>query len=109
MASVMQSLGHCICVDWNENAKDLSDRIVVSVDHPLAHYDAPMFEFCPYCGRKLVLAGAGHKHVSMWHGRLLFEYNHQELIDIIDQIQKELSVFDDEATERIRRIATGTA
>jgi hypothetical protein len=101
------SLGNCTCEDWNKSAMDLSDRILNSlIEFPVG--GLPMFDFCPYCGRKLVQAGAGHKHVGMWHGKPLWEYNHQELIDIINQIQKELSVFDDEATERIRRIGTGT-
>lgn len=89
MPKVM-SLGSCTCEDWMRGAQDLSDRILnSSIDFPLG--GIPMFNFCPYCGRKLVVAGAGSKIVATWEGKPLLEYTYPELIDILIQLTGDIS------------------
>ena len=86
----IMSLGNCTCEDWVGHAQDLSDRIVnSSMDFPLG--GVPMFDFCPYCGKKLVVAGAGHKNVGTWNGKSLLEYDHEGLINIINKIDEAVS------------------
>lgn len=101
MPRVIQSLGNCTCEEWNEHAMDLSDRIVFSLADGPDLYKATMFEFCPYCGRKLVQAGAGHKNVGMWEGKSLLGFNHQELINIINRMSEDMRRLRDDFTERI--------
>jgi len=54
-------------------------------------YQGPIFDFCPYCGRKLVVAGAGSKITATWEGKPLLEYTHPELIDIIVRMKGDIS------------------
>lgn len=99
---IIQSLGNCTCEDWMNSAQDLSDRIIRAKATGMNVYSGPMFEFCPYCGRKLVQAGAGHKPVGMWRGKSLLKYNHQELMDIIDQMGEEMEKVRDDITKCMR-------
>ncbi len=92
-------LGNCTCEDWVGHAQDLSDRIVnSSIDFPLG--GIPMFDFCPYCGKKLVQAGRP-KEVGEWDGKSLLTFNHQELIDIIVQLGKKLRLLRDNISARL--------
>lgn len=103
----IMSLGSCTCEDWVNGAQDLSDRILnSSIEFPVG--GIPMFDFCPYCGRKLVIAGAGHKNVGMWHGKPLFEYNHQELINIVKQVGEDMIRLRDDFAERIGNMIGGS-
>lgn len=99
----IMAFGNCTCEGWVNSAQDLSDRIVSSIT-TYEMYQGPTFEFCPFCGRKLVQAGAGHKHVGMWRGKPLFEYNHQELINIVNQAGEEMIRLRDDFTERIENM-----
>ena len=101
MPRVIQSLGNCTCEEWNKHAIDLSDRIVSSTT-TYEMYQGPMFTFCPYCGRKLVEAGAGHKNVGRWGGKSLLDFNHQELIDIINRMGEEMEKVRDDITKCMR-------
>jgi hypothetical protein len=99
MPLVAMSLGNCTCEDWNKHAIDLSDRIVnSSIDFPLG--GLPMWDFCPYCGKKLVQAGRPKK-VGEWDGKSLLKYNHQELMGIIDQLREKLKILRDDLSARL--------
>lgn len=87
----IMTLGNCTCDGWINSAQDLSDRIVnSSIEFPVG--GIPMFDFCPYCGRKLVVAGAGSKITATWENKPLLEYTHPELIDIIVRMKGDISV-----------------
>ncbi len=79
----IMALGNCTCKDWADHAQNISDRIVSSTATGMNIYEGPMFGFCPYCGRKLLQAGAGHKDIGTWRGKPLQECDHQELVEII--------------------------
>ena len=87
----IMSLGNCTCKGWLECAQDLSDRIVSATATGMNLYEGLLFDFCPYCGRKLVVAGAGSKITATWEGKPLLEYTHPELIDIIVRMKGDIS------------------
>ena len=99
----IMSLGNCTCEDWVGHAQDLSDRILnSSIDFPLG--GLPVFNFCPYCGKKLVVAGAGHKNVGTWRGKPLQECDNQELIEIVQCLVESLKKLQDDLTEAVEDV-----
>lgn len=104
----IMSLGNCTCLDWFEHAQDISDRIVSSTATGMNIYEGPMFDFCPYCGRKLVLAGVRVASADFWRGKPIDEYNHDELIGIVNGMGKEMIRLRKDFVMRIDRIRTGT-
>jgi|GEM_PF-4152959 len=104
----IMSFGNCICEGWQNRAQDLSDRIVSSTATGMNIYPGPMFDFCPYCGRKLVQVGVGPPSVGFWRGKPINEYNHDELIGIVNGINKEMIRLRKDFVMRIDRIRTGT-
>ena len=107
------AFGDCNCDEWNEHAQDISDRIVSSLKIKAGNangydmYQGVQFRFCPYCGRKLVQAGAGYKNVGMWAGKSLLTLSHSELIDIINQMGENLHKLQEDLSERLEAMRYG--
>ncbi len=97
----IMSLGNCNCEGWSGYAQDLSDRIVSSTATGMNIYEGPMFDFCPYCGKKLREKGAGHKKVGTWEGKSLLEFSHQELVEIIEEISEQLNLLQGDISSRL--------
>lgn len=96
----IMSLGNCTCEDWMNSAQDLSDRIVnSSIDYPLG--GIPMFGFCPYCGRKLLEAGAGLEKLGTWKGKPIQEYDNAGLIEIAGMMGRYIRWLKEEMTAQI--------
>lgn len=104
----IMSLGNCTCEGWQNSAQNISDRIVSSTATGMNVYEGPMFDFCPYCGRKLVQVGVGPPRTVFWGGNPISEYNHKDLIDIIEQMGIEMSDLRNKIIVGIERIRTGT-
>jgi len=99
----IMTLGNCTCDGWINSAQDLSDRIVnSSIDFPLG--GIPMFSFCPYCGRKLLEAGAGLEKLGTWKGKPIQEYDHAGLIEIIQSLGQYISGFKEAMTTHVEEI-----
>lgn len=101
------AFGDCNCDDWNEHAQDISDRIVSSLKISAGiatgydMYQGVQFRFCPYCGRKLVVAGAGLEKLGTWKGKPIQEYDNAGLIEIIGMLGKYISWFKEEVAAQI--------
>lgn len=95
------SLGSCTCEGWANSAQDLSDRIVSATATGMNVYDGPMFDFCPYCGRKLVVAGAGLEKLGTWKGKPIQEYDNAGLIEIARMMGQYISWLKEEMTAQI--------
>jgi len=98
----IMSLGNCTCEGWLGYAQDLSDRIVSGTDD--GAYEGPLFDFCPYCGRKLRQKSAGYKKVGTWDGKSLWEFTHRELVEIIGEIREQLSLLQGDISSRLETL-----
>ncbi len=106
----IMSLGNCTCEGWLGYAQDLSDRIVNGIHLSGTDdgvYEGPMFDFCPYCGKKLVRAGVGHKSIGTWRGKPLQEFDNQGLIEIVQIMGENLHKLREDLSEMLEAMGHG--
>ena len=44
----------CLCDDWKKNIDKLNSGFAISYIHGLGGYTGKQFEYCGWCGKKLV-------------------------------------------------------